>query len=1017
MAGSLINRKTDILRAYYNEADKLNSDYDYIYPITLVENVVDTMDGQQQNLKTILQVLENKMNGEIVNKQDIVEAGELNNILAYSGVAGKINQLIRTDTIVPTMSEASDYKIPSERAVVRFNNDVINVTIENVRTDIEAKIAELVTSLESTNNNVATNRSDISQLQSEVLLNKNAIADNHTAITSINEQLTSVSGTVNGWASSVLNPAAKDSVYDVQKRVVELEKTALDATDFGDGYYTKAVSIGKAPVEGPAMFKRRSADESDKIMISNTHSSVKGEDDIITNTTVMSSDGSVKLKLNTIGGASTVDVTAAVTPEMHSQKVDANPEIEAGTATKVTFDSKGLVTGGTNLTPEDIPELSIDKVSGLQAALDLKAADVDVKAIEKAMETKADDTDIEAVNAEISTIRSDLETKVVANSAITPGTASKITYDAKGLVTGSEKLTVADLDGGVNVADISDFESTVAKYALAADLNSLGADTTAKLATKIDVPETELTPGTAMKVSYDKNGLITGSATVEADDIPELPIAKVEGLQDVLDSKMAIPETTLTTKTGTKVTVDENGLVTGFGTLEISDLPTIAMSNVTGLQSTLDKVNEDIAGKLSIPATKLTKLVGTKVTVDESGLVTKVEDVPATTMADVTGLTDAINGINSSIDSINTALESKLNKPETELTVTSGYKTTVDANGLVTALTGIDVADVPEIPQSKVTGLEAKFLETDTVIGGKVSKPSEALTTLTGVKATVTADGLVTGFGDLTADDIPEISTAKVTGLDTRLSDIDTALGKKVGKLLTPLTPGAATKISYNADGLVTGAASAQIDDIPGLQTALNDKVDKSAFTNNNYVDQVTVEAVESGSSDIFLKINVKETSVLEPTVQDTKLYQLLSSDRSIVVNDIRTTETGSNIDLKIANLPVSKITGLQDALDGKVAALTTAPTGTSGSKVTIDTSGLVTGVEALTADDIPELAMTKITGLTDAIAAKADASAMATKAEINALVLAYANAIKSGLEAASVDVSHIDFSTITPLA
>ena len=52
--------------------------------------------------------------------------------------------------------------------------------------------------------------------------------------------------------------------------------------------------------------------------------------------------------------------------------VVANVAITAGTATKVTYDEKGLVTKGETLSAADIPTLGISKISGLQDALDAK---------------------------------------------------------------------------------------------------------------------------------------------------------------------------------------------------------------------------------------------------------------------------------------------------------------------------------------------------------------------------------------------------------------------------------------------------------------------------------------------------------------------------------------------------------------------------------------------------------------------------------------------------------------------
>lgn len=52
--------------------------------------------------------------------------------------------------------------------------------------------------------------------------------------------------------------------------------------------------------------------------------------------------------------------------------VIANKDITAGTATKVTYDAKGLVTKGENLAVSDIPTLGVSKIDGLQDALDSK---------------------------------------------------------------------------------------------------------------------------------------------------------------------------------------------------------------------------------------------------------------------------------------------------------------------------------------------------------------------------------------------------------------------------------------------------------------------------------------------------------------------------------------------------------------------------------------------------------------------------------------------------------------------
>lgn len=63
-------------------------------------------------------------------------------------------------------------------------------------------------------------------------------------------------------------------------------------------------------------------------------------------------------------------------------KVTANTAITGATNTKITYDSKGLVTAGTTLVEADIPALTIAKTTGLQTALDGKQPlDADLTAL------------------------------------------------------------------------------------------------------------------------------------------------------------------------------------------------------------------------------------------------------------------------------------------------------------------------------------------------------------------------------------------------------------------------------------------------------------------------------------------------------------------------------------------------------------------------------------------------------------------------------------------------------------
>ncbi len=62
---------------------------------------------------------------------------------------------------------------------------------------------------------------------------------------------------------------------------------------------------------------------------------------------------------------------------VHNLEGSFNNPITPGTKTKITYDAKGFVTGGTNLTEGDIPALSISKIIGLEDIINMVLVDMD----------------------------------------------------------------------------------------------------------------------------------------------------------------------------------------------------------------------------------------------------------------------------------------------------------------------------------------------------------------------------------------------------------------------------------------------------------------------------------------------------------------------------------------------------------------------------------------------------------------------------------------------------------------
>ena len=147
-------------------------------------------------------------------------------------------------------------------------------------------------------------------------------------------------------------------------------------------------------------------------------------------------------------------------------------------------------------------------------------------------------------------LQSELDGKVAGNAAITGATKTKITYDAKGLVTAGADATTADIADSSNKRYVTDAQQTVIG-------NTSGTNTG---------DQTNIS-GNAATVTTNANltGPVTsvGNATAIAD--AALSIAKTSGLQAALDAKAAkaISIRTYTGTTDTLVLGDAGNMVRG----------------------------------------------------------------------------------------------------------------------------------------------------------------------------------------------------------------------------------------------------------------------------------------------------------------------------------------------------------------------------------------------------------------------------------------------------------------------
>ena len=157
--------------------------------------------------------------------------------------------------------------------------------------------------------------------------------------------------------------------------------------------------------------------------------------------------------------------------------VVANTAIIAGTATKITYDAKGLVTKGENLAVSDIPNLGISKIDGLQDALDGKQATLTFDGTYNAGTNKA--ATVKTVTDAIAAVISDGDdaaadntiagAKLYADSKASTAESNAKSY-ANSLVGDTSVIgrKVAALEGKVDVGSVSSAISTAKTEAITA---------------------------------------------------------------------------------------------------------------------------------------------------------------------------------------------------------------------------------------------------------------------------------------------------------------------------------------------------------------------------------------------------------------------------------------------------------------------------------------------------------------------------------------------------------------------
>jgi phage-related tail fiber protein len=619
----------------------------------------------------------------------------------------------------------------------------------------------------------------------------------------------------------------------------------------------------------------------------------------------------VKVYVDATGRVVGGETTATLATLGITDAIQANLAITAGTGTKITYDEKGLVLSSDVLTALDIPNIETSKLLGRISTEQLPLlGDFD---------TSYTRVNIDATGRVIggsnpSTLDGfGITDAVVANSQIVGGTATKITYDSKGLVTSSTNLIASDIPSldaskittGRFSANFLPFIETLTPGTYTkVTVDSTGRVIACETPTTIDEygitdamrANPAITPGTGTKITYDAQGLITDAAVLAPTDIPSLPASKI--VSGVLSSSL-LPSSGVTAGDYYKVTADIHGRITaGSSTLEISDVTGLTASLASkATPANITDAIDAVYGGVGVPGNTLKKIYDIavasnhEITVADTNarIGTYVSSLPtnifvvndgdgewALYKALATGLATNNNVIKLSDPSIlNTANgyipEDRTNKdtdptlaansdikypsqkaikayadtkvPKNALiTAGTGAKLTYNQFGLVTGTGTLLASDIPNIDASKITS---------GILSTSVLPTSGANPSLSYVKVNVDTYGrVISGSTELAAGNIPALDASKITSgkllasvmpnLGTPVSTYTKVRIDNTGRVVTGSNPtaladygitdavtanptiaaGAGIKITYDSKGLVTGSTSLVANDIPNISAA-----------------------------------------------------------------------------------------------------------------------------------------------------------------------------------------------------
>ena len=298
-------------------------------------------------------------------------------------------------------------------------------------------------------------------------------------------------------------------------------------------------------------------------------------------------------------------------------------------------------------------------------------------------------------------------------------------------------------------------------------------------------------------------------------------------------------------------------------------------------------------------------------------------------------------------------LDNKFENKKNQVMVTNATgavtPTTVDTEGTGNAVTAVTVADGKYTVTRGTTFATKEQLDTvQTTANNTAAAVNDATTGLAATKA------------------IADKNKTDIVSMDTAYKAADTAINDKIGTVATGKT---VVQMIEDAKTSATYDDAAVKAEIAKKQDKLVASGEKANIVGS---DGVSVSIGTDG------KINVKGNQAAIDTAlagkQDNLSTKQMNAVNSGITADNVTTYDGYDARITTAQNQADK--GVTDAAAAQATAskavvANTAITAGTGTKITYDAKGLVTGSTSLAASDIPALTTGKITGLDTALAGK----------------------------------------------